>query len=145
MELRPRDRLFILWTTGFSGSAAMDLLGLVNRGWAMRYLREAKAELRLALEEPRLSVLFSMEAAKKAQASIYHCLGDAKALESLVFDLMAEGKPPSDKVMELLIRVEKTIQAISNTGDPEEAYKLASGLVELASRILSKVLGECGG
>jgi len=123
----------------------MDLLGLVNRGWAMRYLREARAELKLALEEPRLSMVFSIEAARKAQASIYHCLGDAKALESLVFDIIAEEKTPSDKIMELLIRVEKTIQAISNAEDPREAYELASGVVELASRILSKVLGECGG
>lgn len=120
----------------------MELLGLVNRAWALRYLREAKAELKLAEEEPGLSILFSMEAAKKAQASIYHCLGDARALEALVFDAMVEEKPPSDKVMELLLAVERAVQAISRAGNPDEALRMASGLVELASKIVSKVLKE---
>ncbi|RLI07531.1 hypothetical protein DRO32_03715 [Candidatus Bathyarchaeota archaeon] len=123
----------------------MELLDLANRGWAMRYLREARAELKLASEEPGLSILFSIEAARKAQASIYHCLGDARALESLVFTAMVEEEAPSDKVMEMLITVEKMVQAVSRTEDPKEAYKLASGVVELASRVLSKVIGECGG
>jgi len=120
----------------------MELLGLFNRGWALRYLREAKAELRLAREEPRFSRMFSFEAARKAQACIYHCLGDPDTIEMVVFDLMVDGKPPADKVMHLLLTVARLVQLVSEVDDPAEAYRVAQTLVELASKVVKSVLGE---
>ncbi len=120
----------------------MELIGLTNRGWALRYLREARAELRLAREEPRLSLMFSLEAARKAQACIYHCLGNADGLEMLVLDVMMQEKLPKDKVMRLLLAVEKLVQAASEAEDARQAYQLASKAVELASRVVKGVLGE---
>lgn len=120
----------------------MELIDLASRGWALRYLREARAELRLAREEPSLSLMFSLEAARKAQACIYHCLGSAQALEMLVLDAVMEHKTPSDKVIRLLMATEQLIHAISGTEDPREAYRLASGAVELAARVVREVLGR---
>jgi len=120
----------------------MDLIDLVSRGWALRLLREARAELRLAEEEPKLAVVFALEAARKAQACIYYCLGNPDALEMLVMDLMAEGDRPRDKVAELLLVLEGLVGAISEAENPREACRLAEGAVRLASHVVQKVLGE---
>ena len=120
----------------------MDLVDLVSRGWALRLLREARAELRLAKEEPRLALIFALEAAKKAQACIYHCLGSPDALEMLVLDLVAEGSRPRDRIAQLLLFLDNLVGAISETDDPREACRLAEGAVKLASHVVQKVLGE---
>ncbi|HDI01230.1 MAG TPA: hypothetical protein ENF78_02250 [Candidatus Bathyarchaeota archaeon] len=120
----------------------MELIDLTSRGWALRYLREARAELSLAKDEPALSLMFSLEAARKAQACIYHCLGSAQALEMLVMDAIIEHRAPSDRVIGLLMATERLIQAISETDDPAEAYRLASSAVKLAARVVQRVLGR---
>ena len=122
----------------------MDLIDLASRGWALRYLREAKAELKLAREEPKLTLLFSLEAARKAQACIYHCLGSADSLEMLVLDAMMSNTVARDKVMEILLMAERLVQAVSEAEDPRQAYRLASRAVRLASKVVEKVLGEIG-
>jgi len=123
----------------------MDLLGLVNRAWALRCLREAKTELKLAEEEQGFSKLFCLEAARKAQASIYHCLGDVRSIESLVFDLMVEGREPPDKISELLVAVERAVQAVAEADSRRKAYAIARRLVALADEVVRIVLGEGGG
>ncbi|RLI11952.1 hypothetical protein DRO33_03225 [Candidatus Bathyarchaeota archaeon] len=120
----------------------MELIDLASRGWALRYLREARAELNLAREKPALSLMFSLEAAKKAQACIYHCLGSAQALEMLVIDTLIERRAPSDNITRLLLAMEQLVQAVSETDDPLEAYRLASRAVRLASRVVQSVLGR---
>jgi len=122
----------------------MELLGLFNRGWALRYLREARAELTLARENTGSSQLFSVEAARKAQACIHHCLGNPRSIEMLIFDTMLEEKRPSDKVVELLLAVEQMVRMVADADDPADAYRLAAAVVELASRVVEKVLGEGG-
>jgi len=122
----------------------MELLGLFNRGWALRYLREARAELTLARESTGSSQLFSVEAARKAQACIHHCLGNPRSIEMLIFDTMLEERRPSDKVIELLLTVEQMVRMVADADDPADAYRLAAAVVELASRVVEKVLGEGG-
>jgi len=122
----------------------MELLGLFNKGWALRYLREARAELTLARESRSSSQLFSLEAAKKAQACIHHCLGNPRSIEMLIFDTMLEERRPPDKVMELLLAVEQMIQMIADADDPADAYRLATVAVELASKVVERILGEGG-
>ena len=110
----------------------------------MRYLREARAELMLARENTGSSQLFSVEAARKAQACIHHCLGNPRSIEMLIFDTMLEEKRPSDKVVELLLAVEQMVRMVADADDPADAYRLAAAVVELASRVVEKVLGEGG-
>jgi len=122
----------------------MELLGLLNKGWALRYLREARAELVLARESTSSSQLFSLEAAKKAQACIHHCLGNPRSIEMLVFDAMLEERRPDDKVIELLLAVERMVQMVADADDPADAYRLAAAVVELASKVVEGVFGEGG-
>jgi len=122
----------------------MELLGIFNRGWALRYLREARAELVLARENVSSAQLFSLEAARKAQACIYHCLGNPRSIEMLIFDTMLEEKRPSDKVIELLLMVEQMVQMVADADNPADAYRLAVAIVELASKVVEKIFGEGG-
>ena len=47
-----------------------------RKGWAVRYLREAKAELLAAKKTPYMATGFIIEALSKAQAALYYSLGE---------------------------------------------------------------------
>ena len=47
-----------------------------RKGWSLRYLREAEAELTAAKETPYMAPGLMSEAMRKAQAAIYYSLGD---------------------------------------------------------------------
>jgi hypothetical protein len=47
-----------------------------RRGWALRYLREAKAELEAARKIPYMAPSLVVEAIRKARNAIYYSLGE---------------------------------------------------------------------
>ena len=47
-----------------------------RRGWALRYLREAKAELEAARTVPYMSSSLVLESIRKARNAIYYSLGE---------------------------------------------------------------------
>ena len=55
-----------------------------QKGWAVRYLREARAELIAAEKTPYMAAGFIMEALSKAQAAIYYSLGDPAFIAPIV-------------------------------------------------------------
>jgi len=54
----------------------VSIAGDYRKGWALRYLREAKAELLAAQKTPSIAHSLILEAMRKAQAAIYYSLGD---------------------------------------------------------------------
>jgi hypothetical protein len=115
-----------------------------RRGWAHRYLREAKAELEAAQKIPYMAPSLMMEAIRKARNAIYYSLGEPAFIEVLVRDELAKPKPSNDIILRFLIEMEKTVQQI---GELEEIngdamMKQADTMVQVATEFVETLTDE---
>ncbi len=120
-------------------------MGAYRKGWALRYLREAKAELLAAQKTPSIAHSLILEAMRKAQAAIYYSLGDPAFIESIVFQAFYSQQQSADEpVLRCLIEIERMIQKLSQMPDGElpETIKHVDGIVRIASDIVELFTGE---
>lgn len=123
----------------------MTAMGAYRKGWALRYLREAKAELLAAQKTPSIAHSLILEAMRKAQAAIYYSLGDPAFIESIVFQAFYSQQQSADEpVLRCLIEIERMIQKLSQMPDGElpETLKHVDGIVRIASDIVELFTGE---
>ena len=106
-----------------------------RRGWALRYLREAKAELEAAQKMPYMAPSLMLEAIRKARNAIYYSLGEPTYIELLVREEIGKPKPQNDVILRFLIEVEEIIQQLGQVEEVngEVMMKQADTLVQVAS------------
>jgi len=116
----------------------MPLINNYQRGWALRYIREAKAELSAAQKTPYMAPGLIMEAMRKAQAAIYYSLGDPPSIEAIVREVILKKQLVKDPVLHTLVEIERTVQEVAQIpeSDMEKAMKQADGIVKIASDIV---------
>lgn len=122
----------------------MSLINGYQKGWALRYLREAKAELSAAQKTPYMASSLIMEAIRKAQAAVYYSLGDPTYAETIVRQATLTRRFVQDPVLRCLVEIERTVQQLMQIteSDREEALKQADGIVQTASEIVKLFTGE---
>jgi len=122
----------------------LSLMNNYRKGWALRYLREAKAELTAAQKTPYMAPSLVLEALRKAQASIYYSLGEPTYVASIVHETLYTKQFVEEPVLKFLVEIERTIQQIAETprSDNEKVIKQVSDLVQLASEIVELFTGE---
>ena len=116
-----------------------------RKGWALRYLREAKAELLAAQKTPSIAQSLILEAMRKAQAAIYYSLGDPAFIESIIYQAFYTQQSPDDEpVLRCLMEIERMIQKLSQTPETElsETIKQVDDIVQIASDIVELFTGE---
>ena len=115
-----------------------------RKGWALRYLREAKAELTAAKKTPYMATGFIMEALTKAQASIYYSLGDPAFIVPIVHETLHTGQDINEPILNFLVEIEKTLQQLAHnpTADSEKTLAQVSDIIEFASEIVELFGGE---
>ena len=111
-----------------------------RRGWALRYLREAKAELEAARKMPYMAPSLVLEAIRKARNAIYYSFGEPAFVEIVVRETAEKTQPQmiNDPVLKCLVEIEGIVQQLSQLEevDGERAMKQADNLVQLASDIV---------
>ena len=123
----------------------MTTAGDYRKGWALRYLREAKAELLAARKTPSIAHSLILEAMRKAQAAIYYSLGDPAFIESIVYQAFYNQQQSNDEpVLKCLIEIERTIQKLSRTSDSQlpTTMKHVDDIVQIASDIVELFIDE---
>jgi len=122
----------------------MPLINDYRRGWALRYLREAKAELTAAQKIPYMASSLILEAVKKAQAAVYYSLGDPAYVEAIVHQTILKKEPLRDPVLKCLVEIELMVQqvALVPESDREKALEQANELIGIASDIVKLFAGE---
>jgi len=123
----------------------MTTAGDYRKGWALRYLREAKAELLAAQKTPSIAHSLILEAMRKAQAAIYYSLGDPAFIESIVYQAFYTQQQSTDEpVLKCLIEIERTIQKLSRTSDLQlpTTIKHVDDIVQIASDIVELFIDE---
>ncbi len=115
-----------------------------RRGWALRYLREAKAELEAARKMPYIASSLVFEAIRKARNAIHYSLGEPAFIENILRETTEEIQATRDPVLRCLLEVEETVQQLMQLSQPdgETAMKKADNLIELASDIVETLTGE---
>ncbi|MBS7647293.1 hypothetical protein KEJ24_05610 [Candidatus Bathyarchaeota archaeon] len=115
-----------------------------RRGWALRYLREAKAELEAARKLPYMAPSLILEAIRKARNAIYYSLGEPAFIENVVRDVMEKAQIGNDPVLKCLVEIEEIMLQLAQLEemDGEKAIKQADNLIQTASEIVETLTGE---
>ena len=116
-----------------------------RRGWAQRYLREAKAELEAARKIPYMAPSLVMEAIRKARNAIYYSLGEPAFIEILVREEIGKPKPAAnDGVLRFLVEIEETVQQLAQLEEVngDAMMKQADTLVQVASEFVEALTEE---
>jgi len=120
------------------------MMDAYRRGWALRYLREAKAELEAARKMPYMAPSLVVEAIRKARNAIYYSLGEPAFIEIVIREAAEKTQTLSDPVLRFLVEIEGIVQQLAQLEevDEEKAMKQADSLVQLASDIVETLTGE---
>jgi hypothetical protein len=115
-----------------------------RRGWAHRYLREAKAELEAAQKIPYMAPSLMLEAIRKARNAIYYSLGEPAFIEVLVREELGKPKPANDIILRFLIDMEMTVQQLAQLEEinADEMMKQADTIVQVASEFVYTLTEE---
>ncbi|MEM3581237.1 MAG: hypothetical protein QXH40_03275 [Candidatus Bathyarchaeia archaeon] len=115
-----------------------------RRGWALRYLREAKAELEAARKMPYMAPSLILEAIRKARNAIYYSLGEPAFIENVVREAVEKMQFGNDPVLRCLVEIEGMMQQMAQLEEVngEKAVKQADNLIQLASEIVETMIGE---
>ena len=115
-----------------------------HKGWALRYMREAKAELTAAQKTPYMAPGLILEALRKAQAAIYYSMGDPPSIEAIVRQTAFKRELVKDPALRCLVEIEKTVQEIAAAPDTdvENSLKQADEIVQTANDIVTLFTGE---
>ena len=115
-----------------------------RKGWALRYLREAKAELEAARNMPYMAPSLVLEAIRKARNAIYYSLGEPAFIEIVIRETAEKTQEIVDPVLRCLVEIAEAVQQLAQVEeiDGEKAMKQADSLIHLASDIVEALTGE---
>jgi hypothetical protein len=117
-----------------------------RKGWALRYLREAKAELEAARKMPYMAPSLVLESIRKARNAIYYSLGEPAFVEIVIREAAEKTQTQAitDPVLKCLVEIEEAIQQLAQQEqvDGEKAMKQADNLIQLASDIVETLTEE---
>ena len=115
-----------------------------RRGWALRYIREAKAELETARSMPAMAPSLILEAVRKARSAIYYSLGEPAFVEIVVREASEKTPSVNDPILRFLVEIEEISQQLAQLGEVngEKAMKQADDLVKAASDIVETLTEE---
>jgi hypothetical protein len=115
-----------------------------RRGWAHRYLREAKAELEAARKITYMAPSLMLEAIRKARSAIYYSLGEPTYIEILIREEMGKPRSQDDFILRFLVEMEETVQQLAQLEEINEGamLKQADTIVQAASEFVETLTGE---
>lgn len=119
-------------------------MDVYRKGWALRYLREAKAELEAARKMPYMAPNLTLEAIRKARNAIYYSLGEPSFIEILIREEVMKTPLTNDSVLRFLIELEGIVQQLPQIEeiDGDAVMKQADLIVGVATDIVETLTKE---
>jgi len=114
-----------------------------RRGWALRNIREAKADLEAAKKMSYMAPNLIIEAIKKARTAVYYSLGEPKIVEKVVNEVTRKNNVLDEPFLRCLLSIEETVNKIIQLQDidGEKAIKQAEYLIQTATGIVEILTG----
>ncbi|KON31262.1 hypothetical protein AC478_03105 [miscellaneous Crenarchaeota group-1 archaeon SG8-32-3] len=115
-----------------------------RKGWALRYLREAKAELEAARKIPYMAPSLVVESIRKARNAIYYSLGEPAFIEVLIREESKKTNHTNDSLLRFLMEIEGMVQQLTQLEDvnSEAMMQQADTLVQIATDIVETITDE---
>ncbi|MCL2869165.1 MAG: hypothetical protein FWF27_07015 [Candidatus Bathyarchaeota archaeon] len=115
-----------------------------RKGWAFRYIREAKAELEAAQKMPYMASGLVLEAIRKARSAIYYSLGEPAFIETLLREEVIKNPQTNDSILRFLINLESTVEVLSHVEEinSDAIMKQAGILVNVATEFVETLTQE---
>jgi hypothetical protein len=115
-----------------------------RKGWALRYLREAKAELEAARKIPYMAPGLVLEAIRKARNAIYYSLGEPAFIEILIREEVLKNPGTNDSILRFLIEIEALVQQMQQLEEVngDAMMKQADSIVGIATDIVETLTEE---
>lgn len=116
-----------------------------RKGWALRYLREAIDEIKIAKKDSRALDL-AFDALRKAQAAIYYSLGEPSFIERIVEEALEEVFPIENPVLRCLVEIERAIKQLEDMAEKGREspviIKETDKIISVASKIVNLLTSE---
>ena len=121
-----------------------QMMDIYRKGWALRYLREAKAELEAARKIPYMAPSLLIEAIRKARSAIYYSLGEPAFIEVLLREEAAKTPASNDTLLRFFTEIEGAVQQLAQLEEvnDEAVMQQANTLVQIASDIVETLTEE---
>jgi hypothetical protein len=115
-----------------------------RKGWALRYLREAKAELEAARKIPYMAPGLVLEAIRKARNAIYYSLGEPAFIEILIREEVLKNPGTNDSILRFLMDIESVVQQMQQLEEVngDVMMKQADSIVGIATDIVETLTAE---
>lgn len=122
----------------------MLLMDEYRKGWAMRYLREAKAELEAARKIPYMAPSLLLEAIRKARNAIYYSIGEPAFIEFLIHEELGKTPPTNDQTLRFFIEIEGIVQQLAQLEEinGDTIIKQTDTLIQIATDIVETFTEE---
>jgi hypothetical protein len=120
------------------------MMDIYRKGWALRYLREAKAELEAARKIPYMAPSLLLESIRKARSAIYYSLGEPAFIEVILKDEVSKAHESNDSILRFLVDIEGAVQQLGQLEEVngEAVMQQADTLVQIASDIVETLTEE---
>ncbi len=120
------------------------MMDAYRKGWALRYIREAKAELEAARKMPYMASSLVLESIRKARSAIYYSLGEPAFIEILVREESLKQPLTKDSVLRFLMEIESITQQLSQLEEVNSdlMVKQAGTLLGIATDIVETITEE---
>lgn len=125
----------------------MSFIDLTRKGWALRYLREARADLDVANKTSISAVTISraLSAMRKAQTAIYYTLGIPHHVGFRIYRAYTGKELLTDPLLRILVKLERIIRtrdASIGFMTKDEVLRDASFLIDVATDIVNAAIEE---
>jgi len=121
------------------------LVDVYQKGWALRYLREAIEEIKIARRDGRAFNLI-FDALKKAEMAVYYSLGEPLFIEGIVNEVLERGVMPNNPILKYLVEMKKSISILESTLHEHVGNKSLREVDEIVSRasvLINLIISLC--
>lgn len=121
------------------------MVDICRKGWALRCLREATDEIKIAQKDSRaLGLVF--DALRKVEMAIYYCLGEPSLIEDIVEEFVERGLTPKDPILKCLVEMKKTVRKLESTLQDHLnniSFRELDNILSTASKIVDLMASLC--
>jgi hypothetical protein len=118
-----------------------------QRNWALRYLKEARAELNTAKSIPKISSTSIYEALRKARMAVFHVLGEPNIIEIILQQTVVKNGEAPNALLRFLLSLNESLSQMEEVVElpapqREMIFKKIESMLKSAEDVVNLFIDE---